>query len=101
MNSVSELLPEWAWVLLLISLSFTFFMLSLGFVIKTAIEKALGGNLKQINDAINELQHIRDDLKMLRKLDKLDKLELLTQLEKLDTLDVLTNSWLLNSKFLS
>jgi len=94
MNSVSELLPEWAWVLLLIALSFPFFMLILGFVIKTSIEKALGGTL-------SELQHIRDDLKMLRKLDKLDKLELLTQLEKLDALDMLAKSWLLNPKFLS
>ena len=101
MNSVSELLPAWAWVLMLIALSFPFFMLSLGFVIKTSIEKALEGTLQQIKDAIDELQPIRDDLKMLGKLDKLDKLDLLTQLEKLDALDVLTKSWLLNSKFLS
>ena len=57
--------------------------------------------MKQIKDAIDELQPIRDDLKMLKKLEKLDKFELLTQLEKLDALDVLTKSWLLNSKFLS
>jgi hypothetical protein len=76
-------------------------MFSLGFVIKTSIENALDGKLKQIKDAIDLLQPIRNDLKMLRKLDKLDKLELLEQLKKLDSLDVLTKSWLLNSKFLS
>ena len=89
MNSVSELLPAWALILMLIALSFPLFMFSLWFVIKTAIEKALDGKLKQIKDAIDVLQPIRDDLKMLRKLDKLD------------SLDVLTKSRLLNSKFLS
>ena len=89
MNSVAELLPGWAWVLILIALSFLSFMFSLGFVIKTAIDKALVGKLKEINDAIIELQHIRDDLQMLKKL------------EKLDSLDVLKTSWLLNSKLLS
>jgi len=64
-------------------------MFSLGFVIKTAIDKALAGKLKEINDAVIQLQHIRDDLKILEKLNKLD------------SLDVLKNSWLLNSKLLS
>ena len=89
MNSVAELLPGWAWVLILIALSFAFFMFSLGFVIKTAIDKALVGKLREINDAVIELQHIRDDLQILKKL------------EKLDSLDVLKTSWLLNSKLLS
>ena len=89
MNSVAELLPRWAWVIILIALLFPFLMFSLGFVIKTAIDKALAGKLKEINDAVNELQHIRDDLKILEKLNKLD------------SLDVLKNSWLLNSKLLS
>ncbi len=89
MNSVAELLPGWAWVLILIALSFPFFMFSLGFVIKTAIERALAGKLKEINDAVIELRHIRDDLQILKKL------------EKLDSLDVLKTSWLLNSKLLS
>ena len=89
MNSAAELLPGWAWVLILIALSFLCFMFSLGFVIKTAIDKALAGKLKEINDAVIELRHIRDDLQMLKKL------------EKLDSLDVLKTSWLLNSKLLS
>jgi hypothetical protein len=89
MNSVNELLPGWALVTILVALSFLFFMFSLGFVIKTAIDKALAGKLKEINDAIIELKHIRDDLKILEKLNKLD------------SLDVLKNSWLLNSKLLS
>ena len=89
MNSVAELLPRWAWVIILIALLFPFLMFSLGFVIKTAIDKALAGKLKEINDAVNELQHFRDDLKILEKLNKLD------------SLDVLKNSWLLNSKLLS
>lgn len=75
MNSIFGLLPERAWIVILIPLSFAFFMLSLGFVIQKAvekaIEKALGTKLKQINDFIDELQHIRDDLKMLRKLGNL------------------------------
>jgi hypothetical protein len=66
-----------------------FFMFSLWFVIKTAIDKAISGKLKEINDAVIELHHIRDDLKILEKLNKLD------------SLDVLKNSWLLNSKLLS
>ena len=89
MNPILELLPEWAWVVISIALLFALFMLSLRFVIETAIEKALGAKLKQINDSVNELQHIRDDLKMLRKLNKLDELDTLKQLEKLDALDVL------------
>jgi hypothetical protein len=75
MNAIFGLLPEWAWIVILIALSFAFFMLSLAFVIQKAVEKAieiaLGAKLKQINDSINELQHIRDDLKMLRKLGNL------------------------------
>ena len=89
MNSVAELLPGWAWTIILIAFSFLFFMFSLGFVIKTAIDKALAGKLKDINIAVIELQHIRDDLKILEKLNKLD------------SLDVLKNSWLLNAKLLS
>ncbi len=89
MNSVGELLPGWALITILIALSFLFFMFSLGFVIKIAIDKALAGKLKEINNAVIELQHIRDDLKILEKLNKLD------------LLDVLKNSWLLNTKLLS
>jgi len=94
MNSVAELLSWWALVTILIALSFPLFMFSLGFVIKTSIDKALAGKLKEIKEAVIELQHIRDDLKVLEQLNKLD------QLEKLDSLDVLTNSWLLNSRLL-
>ena len=89
MNSVAELLHGWALVTILITLSFPFFMFSLGFVIKIAIDKALAGKLKEINNAVIELQHIRDDLKILEKLNKLN------------SLDVLKNSWLLNSNLLS
>ena len=64
-------------------------MFSLGFVIKVAIDKALSGKLEEIDNAVIELQHIRDDLKILEKLNKLD------------SLDVLKNSWLLNAKLLS
>jgi len=75
MNPILGLLPQWAWIVILIALSFAFFMFSLGLVIQTAVEKAiersLGAKLKQINDSIDELQHIRDDLKMLRQLGKL------------------------------
>src|SRR5208283_350168 len=91
MNSVAELLSWWALVTILIALSFPLFMFSLGFVIKTSIDKALAGKLKEIKEAVIELQHIRDDLKVLEQLNKLD------QLQKLDSLDVLKNSWLLNS----
>ncbi len=89
MNSVAELLPGWALIIILIAFSFLVFMFSLGFVIKTAIDKALAGKLKEITFAVIELQHIRDDLKILEKLNKLD------------SLDVLKNSWLLNAKLLS
>ena len=89
MNSVAELLPGWACIMILIAFSFLFFMFSLEFVIKTAIDKALAGKLKDINIAVIELQHIRDDLKILEKLNKLN------------SLDVLKNSWLLNAKLLS
>jgi hypothetical protein len=75
MNPILGLLPQWAWIAILIALSFAFFMLSLRLVIQKAVEKAiersLGAKLKQINDSIDELQHIRDDLKMLRQLGKL------------------------------
>ncbi|MGA2795225.1 MAG: hypothetical protein ABSE69_17190 [Roseiarcus sp.] len=75
MNPIFGLLPQWAWIVILIAVSFAFLMLSLGFVIQKAvekaIEKALGAKLKEINGSINELQHIRDDLKMLRTLGKL------------------------------
>ena len=99
MNPIFELLPEWAWVAISIALLFACFMLSLRFVIETAIEKALGAKLKQINDSVDALQHIRDDLKMLRKLNKLDELDTLTQLEKLDALDVLKQfDWLKGGK---
>ncbi|MGO9773378.1 MAG: hypothetical protein ACLPSW_28300 [Roseiarcus sp.] len=68
-------------------------------MIETAIEKALGAKLKQINDSVNALQLIRDDLKMLRKLNKLDDLDTLKQLEKLDALDVLKHfDWLKGGK---
>ena len=79
MNSVAELLPGWAWVIILIALSFPFFMFSLGFVIKIAIDKALAGKLKEINNAVIELQHIRDDLKILEKLNKLDSIRCLEE----------------------
>ena len=99
MNTIFELLPEWAWVAISIALLFACFMASLRFVIEAAIEKALGDKLKQINDSVNELQHIRDDLKMLRKLNKLDELDTLTQLEKLDALDILKQfDWLKGGK---
>jgi hypothetical protein len=75
MNAIFGFLPEWAWIVSLIALSFACLMFSLGFVIQKAVEKAveksLGAKLKQINDSINELQHIRDDLKTLRKLGNL------------------------------
>jgi hypothetical protein len=75
MNPIFGLLPEWTWMVIVIALSFAFFMLSLGFVIQAAVEKAiektLSVKLQQINDSVNELQHIRDDLKMLRKLGNL------------------------------
>jgi len=75
MNPIFGLLPEWAWIVILIALSVAFLMLSLGLVIQKAVEKAienaLGAKLQQINDSVNELQHIRDDLKMLRKLSNL------------------------------
>jgi hypothetical protein len=75
MNPIFGFLPEWGWIVSLIALSFACFMFSLGFVIQKAVEKAveksLGAKLKQINDSVNELQHIRDDLRTLRQLGNL------------------------------